>query len=136
MINQDLMRGTRGWACFQAYLTFIFYMPLTRTAKAVEQARLEAIKDLKDKDEGGAGERAKKYFLSLDEAEKKRMIIECLEVARIPPDDMIALCAVHVGKNGSAIAASTINNYSISEMAEMIIESTIECSNVSSEVFF
>ncbi len=85
-------------------------------------ARTMRIQGLVDHDQ------AKEYFTSLDAENKKTVIMDLMEFQRIDYYDMMALVAVHENKHGMSIDASSIDNYELPELAEMVLETLVKCS--------
>lgn len=123
MISEQL-NGARAWDCYQAYLTFITYLPMADTYSKSERGGFEN-KDLIVSD-----------FKSLDDSDKKRVIAETLAFYHMSSVEMLKFVGVHQMQNKAYVSASTANNFSVSELYEMVIESIIKCSETSNGLFF
>ncbi|ELI5432766.1 hypothetical protein HJ172_04170 [Vibrio parahaemolyticus] len=108
-------KGSKAWNAYMAYLGFILHLPRARTMR---------IQGLVDHDQ------AKQCFTSLDAENKKTVIMDLMEFQRIDYYDMMALVAVHENKHGMSIDASSIDNYELPELAEMVLETLVKCSTL------
>ncbi|EPW7384730.1 TPA: hypothetical protein ACMD15_003391, partial [Vibrio cholerae] len=114
------MNGARGWACYQAYVSFIYFITHAKTYRTGFESREEMLE----------------HFKSLDDEQKKAVIFEIMSVCPISDSDMIKLVGVHATSQGGFVTTSTASNYSIKDLADMVVESILECSRISQDVFF
>lgn len=114
-------KGSKAWNAYMAYTGFIMYLNRTRTMQSL---------GLVDRDE------CKKHFLLLDSQARRIVLIDLMEFQRIDHYDMLALVAVHENKQGMSIDASMIDNYELPELAEMVLDTLVHCSNLKSAGLF
>ncbi|MFV0448066.1 MAG: hypothetical protein ACK5MF_06345 [Vibrio sp.] len=113
MINK--FKGTKAWNAYMAYCGFVLHLYRARTMRQNELV---------------TEEQCKNYFLSLDTDGRKKILIELMGVQRIDYYDMLALVSVHENKHGMSIDASSIDNYELPRLAEMVVETLLHCSGM------
>ncbi len=114
-------KGSKAWNAYMAYTGFIMYLNRTRTMRKLE---------LVDDDD------CKNHFLSLDPQANKLVLIDLMEFKRIDHYDMLALVAVHENKNGMSLDTTMIDSYELPELAEMVLETLVHCSNLKNAGLF
>lgn len=110
MITQ--FKGARAWNAYMAYVGFVFHLYKARTMRLKNFTTTEECNE---------------YFREVDNDTRRKILIELMSVQRIDHYDMMALLAVHQNKHGIAIDTSTIDNYGLSELAEMVLETLLRC---------
>lgn len=113
-------KGARGWAAFQAYLNFIWFLPLIEMYRDTSLTRAEIVDD----------------FKSLDEMGRAKAITQCMTLSPIDENALIKLLGVHKDKNGIAFQKSNINNLDIGDMSKMMFDTLIACSALETTSFF
>lgn len=96
-----------------AYVGFIFHLHRAVTFRELKFTTVDECQD---------------YFKEADTDARRQIIIELMSVVRIDTSDMMALLAIHETKHGMSIDSSSIDNFSLKEMGEMVIESLLRCS--------
>lgn len=115
-------KGTKAWNAYMAYVGFIFYLP-----------RAKSFRELGFTTE----EQCKEFFKQSDEDVRKKIIIELMSIVRIDASDMMALLSIHENKHGMSIDSSSIDNYELPEIGNMVLESLLRCaSEKDSGLFF
>ncbi|CAH1521274.1 Whole genome shotgun sequence [Vibrio owensii] len=108
-------KGTSAWNAYMAYRGFVNFLYLT------DYMRKE-----------GIVERSKclERFQSLSLDGKKELLINLMGYKRIDHYDMMALVSIHTNSHGMSIDHSSIDNYQVSELAELVLESLLHCSEL------
>lgn len=114
------MNGARGWSCYQAYVSFIYYIHLAKTYRKGFDSKEEMIE----------------HFKQCDEEQKRKIVTEIMSVNPISSEDMLSFVGVHKTNHGGYIVASSVNNFTLNELAEMTFESILRCCDESDQVFF
>ncbi|MDG3034174.1 hypothetical protein P7245_22365 [Vibrio parahaemolyticus] len=115
------IKGARGWSCYQAYVNFIFYINMADTYSTGFDNKDAMIT----------------HFKESDDDTKRKVVLEIMRIHPVNANDMMHFIGVHTLPNSSAfITPSTINNFNVAQLAEMVFESIVECSKISDEVFF
>ncbi len=112
--------GLRGWNCFSAYLSTLYYLPNTKT-----------IRDNKFE----SREQCIEFFKSQESESRKKILIELISLGCVDGANMSALVGVHSNKHGMSIDSSTISNYDVVTLSEMCLASLMACSEVSGGFF-
>ncbi|TVO35085.1 hypothetical protein [Vibrio algivorus] len=107
-------KGSRAWNAYMAYVGFIFHLHRAATFRELKFTTVEE---------------CQAYFKQADIEAKRQIIIELMTVVRIDTTDMMALLAIHETKHGMSIDASSIDNFELKEIGEMVIESLLRCSS-------
>lgn len=114
------LKGLKGWNCYSAYLSAIYYLPNTKT---IREQKFES------------REQCIQFFKSQDMDSRKKILIELISLGCVDGPSMTALVNVHVNKHGMSIDSSTIGNYDVVTLSEMSLESLLACSEVSGGFF-
>lgn len=119
------LKGISGWACYQAYLTTIFFLPTTQTytTLSADNPNMTTADIMED-------------FKKSDALRKANIIAELISIAPINDAELIALLSVHKDTNGIPYAASNIRTLTVPDIATMVIGSITACSDISTELFF
>jgi hypothetical protein len=123
MIIENL-NGARSWDCYQAYITFTKFLKFAETYSNSKNGDFESEDAILDD------------FKSLDEESKRKVIIETLAHYNMGSSEMLKFISVHQMENKAYISLSTSNNYHVSDLGKMTVESIIKCSNTSNGLFF
>ncbi|PSV50036.1 hypothetical protein [Photobacterium indicum] len=114
------LKGIRGFACYQAYLSTIYFLPLTKTYRESEMSRFEMQHDFTESPIG----------------RKKEILVEVLSVTTISERDVVRFISVHKDPNGIDYSEVNASNLSIDKMVDLVFESLLACSNASKTLFF
>lgn len=106
-------KGSRAWNAYMAYVGFVFHLHRATTFRKLKFTTVEE---------------CQAYFKEADTDIKRQIIIELMTVVRIDTTDMLALLSVHETKHGMSIDASSIDNFELKEIGEMVIETLLRCS--------
>lgn len=114
------LKGVRGLACYQTYLSAIFFLPATSTYADTKLSREEVIANFKQSD-----------------IERKKLILcELFSVYHFSERDALSLVCVHKDANGVAYGAANVGNLPMDKLMGLIIESMLHCSLASDKLFF
>lgn len=113
-------KGARGWAAFQAYLNFVWYVPLTEHYRETGLSRSEVMSD----------------FKGLDENQRGQVLTQCMTLSPIDDESLVKLLGVHKDNNGIAFQKSNIANLDITQMSKMVFETLLACSALETSSFF
>lgn len=116
------LKGPRGWACYQAYLSVIYYLPATRIYRdsADKMTRFQIQHD----------------FTESTPERKIQIITDLLSICNLNDRDLMRLLMVHKDKNGAHYSEFNADNLSLDDVANMIFQSILACSNASKTLFF
>ncbi len=114
-------KGTKAWSAYIAYTGFVLHLNRAKTMRENGLVTHEQCKD---------------YFLSLDADAKRLVLMDLMEFQRIDYYDMLALVGVHENKHGMSIDVSSIDNYELPELAEMVLETLVHCSTMKNAGLF
>lgn len=127
------LKGTKGFAAYQTYISIIAFLPMC--GKYGVDEFLKPTKTDKEKFEIDL-DLVLSDFKSLEDDEKKRLILEALQVNILLDQQVVNLLQVHKDANGAPISPRSIGNYSAAEIMKMILETCVVCSYVDTELFF
>ena len=121
------LKGTKGFAAYQTYESIIAFLP------TCDKYQLDEFKS-----EKGQIVLSLVFadFKSLDENDKKVLILESLQVNILSDQQVVNLLRVHNDSNGRAISPQSIGNYGIAEVMKMALTTCVACSEIDSELFF
>lgn len=114
------LKGLKGWNCFSAYLSALYYLPSTKT---VRNEKFES------------REQCIKFFKSQEPEMRKKILIELISLGCVDGSSMSALVGVHTNKHGMSVDSSSIGNYDVVALSEMCLDSLMACSEVSGGFF-
>lgn len=107
-------KGSRAWNAYMAYVGFIFHL---HQAAIFRELKFTTV------------EQCQSYFKDADEKVRRQVIIDLMSVVRIDSSDMMALLAIHETKHGMSIDTCSIDNFSLKEVGEMVMESLLHCAS-------
>ena len=114
------LKGYRGLSCYQAYLSAVFYLPLTQEYVGKDMTPEAVIADFKQS----------------DIERKKSILTQLYSIHHFSERDAIALVSVHKDANGVAYGQSNIGNLETAKLMGLIVESILHCSLASEKLFF
>lgn len=107
-------KGARAWNAYMAYVGFIFHLHRAATFRKLKFTTVEECQE---------------YFEAADADTKRSIILELMTVVRIDSSDMMALLSIHETKHGMSIDASSVDNFELKEIGEMVVESLQRCAS-------
>jgi len=114
------LKGIRGFACYQAYLSTIYFLPLTKTYRESEMDRFAMQHD----------------FAESSPDRKKGILVEILGVSTMSERDVVRLICVHKDPNGIDYSEANASNLGVDKMIDLVFESLLACSEASKTLFF
>lgn len=120
MNNQIELKGFKGLGCYQAYLSAIYFLPITPAYSKQNMGNSEVLQDFKKSDEN----------------RKKEILTQLFGVHHFSERDAAALIGVHKDGNGVPYSSFNIDNLPIKKVMELIIDSMLHCANASDDLFF
>lgn len=122
------LKGAKGFAALQVYNSMIPFFATVATFNTHEF--LGADKKTVDID------KIITAFKEMDDNGKKMVLLEAMQTYPLNDSQVINLLRVHKDKNGAAISPRSIDNFSVSEIMKMVLDTCVECSNIDTALFF
>lgn len=114
------LKGLRGWNCFTAYLSVLYFLPNSKT-----------IRDQKFENRNECVE----FFKAQEPETRKAILFELIALGCVSSDNINALISVHTDAHGIAIDQSNIGNFGVVQLSQMALESLMACSEVFTDFF-
>jgi hypothetical protein len=115
------LRGMDGWAAYQAYLSFIHFLPVLERYRASSEFNTKAL--------------VIDNFKSLSDDEKATIIIELMAISTIDDKDLQKLLGIFKD-SGRRLGVEIIKGLELVVIAKLVVESIVACSQIDSELFF
>lgn len=126
------LNGIKGFSAWQTYNALINHAPICRIYQGDEYFCLRGDGKTKEPD----FEKIFDHFKSLDDSEKMALFVEIWGFYQMSQEQVTSLLRVHTDRNGIAVSQASVNNFELTKIIDMCLATCVECSKISSDLFF
>lgn len=124
--------GVRGFSAWQTYNAMINHISLSAVYRNDDFMMDRGDGETKTPDL----EKIISHFKALNETQKMSILWEIMGLYPLSDEQILSLVRVHKDRNGVYVSDHSLKNFHLNSMIEMVLKTCVECSDVSSDLFF